>query len=157
MKNLFGCLLVVILFIGCSGENKEEVKIEIKEPVIENKTTEPIQSDVSNHCFEIDNDDGKIVLNFVDNNGNVNGDLWIKSKTEPLVDAKITGKDHSGDYVLDVNYEIKGKKYNEKMILNFDSQSGHLARSGTVMVDKKKEERNTGKGTMDVLKRIDCR
>lgn len=108
-------------------------------------------------CFNRTSDQGGMSLEIVVNEDKtVEGFLSIDSKSEKI-SGSVKGRYYTDEYVLDFNYTVDGKSCMEKLLLNYTNRDATVARSGTIIVDGDRHDRNGGMGTMDLIPSVDCK
>ena len=151
----YTCALIAMfcLLLSCQPEKGRP----IGDPVATDATTAVSEANKSGNalCFK-NNATGTIrSINLVVQDLKVSGSFTMK-EAGANVSGSLAGDNRTEDIICDMVYEVNGIAHQEKVIVNVTGNSISLARSGSVNIDGKREQRNGGDATMDVLTRVDC-
>lgn len=142
-------LLIITFFvlISCKQEKQVEPAVE-KELVVDNTSVKA--------CFQSKTDKGVVWAELDIDDGKLVGVLSIDRPEETIANGQLVGIERAGEFITDLVYEIENQTFEEKVLITVGSESINLARSGTVIIEGERTERNEGMGSLDVLREISC-
>lgn len=151
-------LFMLCLLIGCqadkassNGSSQAATKAEPLQPKISVSET---GEEVKQYCYEISTRGNRQSLELSIAGEKVTGKYTINSREK--INGSISGFFRMGDIIADFNYELNGKKYEEKIIVTRELTTARVARSGSVSINRERKERNGGQATLETLSQKVC-
>lgn len=155
MRLLYYCMLFVV-FAACQKETTSNSNTTAEAAKTVSTAAEKPTLTGEKQCFKRPSELGGMEFEFVvDDDKAVEGFLSIKSRTEDI-NGPVKGKYYTDEYILDFTYTVDGKPCMEKLLLNYNNRDAIVSRSGSIMIDGERRERNGGQGTMDYIPRVHC-
>ena len=138
-----------------NSDGKSEVsEVQKVDPVGPQISVSASGEETKTYCYELNDRGNRQNIKLIIEGDKVTGTYEIKSKEK--MTGNLLGFFRDGDIISDFNYEINGKKHEEKIIITRQLTSARIARSGSLAVEGKREERNGGLATLETLQQKVC-
>jgi hypothetical protein len=160
-KQIIRAVIFISLFTSCQSE-KPTSDNSVTDQNVTVQTTPQERQDLvteasdqrTEYCYVLSDRGNRQEIKLIVDGEKMTGYYHINSKEK--IQGKLSGFFRNGDIIADFDYEMNGKKYEEKIIITRELNSARVARSGTIKVEGKLGERNGGTATLETLQQQDC-